>query len=270
MKEELISICKHSGIVHSQPLTSGQITEQFIDEHGICYISSGALSVTEVAQTKIYQAGDIIVFRKNFLAKFKKLATADQGFKSITIIFDTDMLRAFSKKYEMEKNRLNKTDDAILHLKGDMNLSTNFFTALSPYFEESLPQDLMELKKQEALMLLLRQMPQWKNVIFDFGQPGKIDLEAFMEQNFRFNVPLAKLAFFTGRSLATFKRDFEKIFRSTPSRWLHKRRLEEAHFLIREKRQRPSDIYHTIGFETIAHFSHSFKQHFGVSPSSIH
>ncbi|WP_316845180.1 AraC family transcriptional regulator [Pedobacter psychrodurus] len=270
MKEELISICKHSGIVHSQPLTSGHITEQFIDEHGICYISSGALSVAEVAQTSVYQAGDTIVFRKNILAKFKKLATADQGFKSITIIFDTDMLRAFSKKVEMEKNTLNKTNDAIVQVKGDLKLLENFFSTLSPYFEESLPQDLMALKKQEALMLLLRQMPQWKNVVFDFGQPGKIDLESFMEQNFRFNVPLTKLAVLTGRSLATFKRDFDKIFHTTPSRWLQKRRLEEAHFLISEKRQRPSDIYHAIGFETIAHFSHSFKQHFGITPSSIH
>ena len=91
-----------------------------------------------------------------------------------------------------------------------------------------------------------------------------------MRQNFRFNLGLQQLAYLTGRSLATFKRDFHHVFRSSPARWLYQQRLAEAHYLLQEQHQRPSDVYHAVGFESLAHFSHAFKQFFGRTPSSVH
>jgi AraC-like DNA-binding protein len=77
---------------------------------------------------------------------------------------------------------------------------------------------------------------------------------------------LEKLAFLTGRSLATFKRDFEKIFHCPPSRWLLEQRLKEAHYLMKEKNARPSEVYLDVGFESLSHFSHAFKRSYGVPP----
>ncbi|WP_317194019.1 helix-turn-helix transcriptional regulator [Chryseobacterium sp. KMC2] len=68
-------------------------------------------------------------------------------------------------------------------------------------------------------------------MLFDFGTPGRLDLEEFMQKNDKFNVNLERFAFLTGRSLSAFKRDFKKIFNETPNRWLIKRRLQEALFL---------------------------------------
>ncbi len=76
-------------------------------------------------------------------------------------------------------------------------------------------QRLVDLKIKEALFLLLEEIPEVKNILFDFTEPGKIDIEAFMNKNFHFNVHLDRFAYLTGRSLATFKRDFEKIFGTT-------------------------------------------------------
>jgi AraC-like DNA-binding protein len=50
----------------------------------------------------------------------------------------------------------------------------------------------------------------------DQGKPYKIDLEAFMQQNYRFNVSIDAIAKLTGKSRAGFKRDFEKIFNTSP------------------------------------------------------
>ena len=99
--------------------------------------------------------------------------------------------------------------------------------------------------------------------------PGKIDLEAFMNKNFHFNVELDRFAHLTGRSLATFKRDFEKLFHITPNRWLQQRRLQEAHYLIKEKGKAPSAIYLELGFEDLSHFSFAFKKLYGLAPSRI-
>jgi AraC-like DNA-binding protein len=80
---------------------------------------------------------------------------------------------------------------------------------------------------------------------------------------------LNRFAYLTGRSLATFKRDFEKIFHTSPSKWLLQRRLKEAYYLIKEKGKKPVDVYVDVGFEDLSHFSFAFKNEFGQAPSKI-
>ena len=134
---------------------------------------------------------------------------------------------------------------------------------------EKEQQEMMNLKVKEAVHLLLKVNPELKNILFNFKDPGKIDIEAFMQQNYHFNVQLQRFAYLSGRSLSTFKRDFEKIFKMTPSRWLVKRRLQEAYFLLREKGAKSSEVYLDLGFENLSHFSRAFKNEFGYSPSVL-
>jgi AraC-like DNA-binding protein len=101
----------------------------------------------------------------------------------------------------------------------------------------------------------------------DFSEPHKIDLEKFMISNYHFNVPVEKFAQLTGRSLAGFKRDFQKVFDMAPRQWLQEKRLMEARYLIEKKNQKPSAIYLDLGFESLSHFSHSFKRKFGKTPT---
>lgn len=99
----------------------------------------------------------------------------------------------------------------------------------------------------------MQTVPDIKNFLFDFSEPYKIDLERFMSHNYRFNLPIEKFAKLTGRSLAGFKRDFQKAFNTSPRNWLQEKRLTE--------------VYLELGFESLPHFSNAFKQMFGVTPS---
>ena len=111
--------------------------------------------------------------------------------------------------------------------------------------------------------------PSLKNFLFDFSEPGKIDLEAYMNQNYTYNVSTAQFAKLTGRSLASFKRDFEKVFKTSPGHWLQQKRLSEAYYQISEKGRKPSDVYLDVGFENLSHFSFAFKNAYGVAPSML-
>ena len=123
------------------------------------------------------------------------------------------------------------------------------------------------LKVKEAVHLLLYTMPAIAELLFDFSEPYKMDLEKFMLSNFHYNVPIEKFAILTGRSLAGFKRDFQKLFGMAPRQWLQERRLTEARHLIESKNRKPSAIYLDLGFESLSHFSHSFKKKFGKNPT---
>ncbi len=50
----------------------------------------------------------------------------------------------------------------------------------------------------------------------------------FMEQNYTEDLTLEEFASYTGRSLATFKRDFAKVSPLPPQRWIMEHRLEKA------------------------------------------
>jgi AraC-like DNA-binding protein len=67
-------------------------------------------------------------------------------------------------------------------------------------------------------------------------------------------------------SVSTFKREFEKHFRSTPSKWFQEKRLEHAAFLLKNNSKRPSDIFEEIGYETLSNFTQAFKLKFGLTP----
>ncbi|MGC3946211.1 MAG: AraC family transcriptional regulator [Chryseolinea sp.] len=123
------------------------------------------------------------------------------------------------------------------------------------------------LKVNEAVKLLLHTVPHVANLLFDFSEPHKIDLEKFMLSHFHYNIPVSEFAELTGRSLAGFKRDFQKTFGMAPRHWLQDKRLSEAKSLMERKNKKPSAIYLDLGFESLSHFSNSFKKKFGKTPS---
>jgi AraC-like DNA-binding protein len=242
--------------------------QQYIPVHVMGYIITGSLQVYGSSGVQVFTAGDVAIFRANQLGKFTKLLPAGGGeFKSINVFFDEELLQSFSKEYNIKATGI-YTGKSLRLLEPNV-LFNNYFNSLLPYFEpgNQLNSSLTTLKAKEALLLLLQTNSDLKNMLFDFKQPGKIDLKEFMEKNYRFNVPMDRFAQLTGRSLAAFKRDFNSVFKNSPGKWLQQRRLEEARYLIKEKGKRSSDVYLDLGFEDLSHFSFVFKKAFGVAPS---
>lgn len=133
----------------------------------------------------------------------------------------------------------------------------------------SLDAAFEDVKYEELLIILLRSQPELAGIFFNFDTPQKINIEAYMNRNFRFNVSLERFALLTGRSLSAFKRDFKAVFKDSPSRWLVRKRLQEAYFLVQNQGRKPSDIYLELGFESLSHFSVAFKKEFGIVPTSL-
>jgi AraC-like DNA-binding protein len=243
--------------------------EQFVPEHVFSYQVAGTLLLHDGTREYTLHAGSFRLLKRNHLVKFTKQLPANGDYQSLSVSFDQPTLRAFSLEYGYQATP-QPPGPVVLELPASP-LYTSYLASLQPY--QQLPQmpgdPLLALKVREALLVLLQTNPELKDVLFDFSEPGKIDLAAFMEKNFHFNVSLSRFAYLTGRSLATFKRDFEKLFQLSPSRWLVRRRLQEAYYQLKEKGKAPTEVYLAVGFEDLSHFSFAFKKAYGLAPSKI-
>lgn len=212
--------------------------------------------------------GDFNLIRKNQLVKFIKIPPENGVFESMNIYLRDEHLVDFSKEYHLQAEHLISIKP-LISIEVNAVLK-NFMISLKTLLESDLKnQSLIDLKIKELLLILLQKKPELKNILFDFSEPFKIDLEAFMNQNYRYNFNLERFAYLTERSLATFKRDFEKFFQTSPHKWILQKRLNEAHFLIKEEKKSASDIFVDLGFEDLSHFSYVFKKQFGYSPTKI-
>ena len=261
---------RYPKILYSCYFSRSREGEQFIPEHVFSFQVAGSLSVQDGNKLYLFQEGDYRLSRRNRLAKFVKQPPENGEFKSISIYLEQEMLRALSHEWNLKSERNPGTNAAVFVLK-EHPLYKSYMDSLWVYLRlpEAEQRKFMDLKIREAVQLLLKVNPETKNILFDFSEPGKIELKAFMEKNFKFNVSLDRFAYLTGRSLATFKRDFQKSFNTSPRHWLQQKRLQEAHFLLKEKHQAVSEVCQDVGFENLSHFSYAFKKQFGYTPTEI-
>jgi transcriptional regulator GlxA family with amidase domain len=68
-------------------------------------------------------------------------------------------------------------------------------------------------------------------------------------------------------SEAHFIRIFRATFGETPHRYLQRRRVERATFLLRETDRSVTDICLDVGFTSLGTFSRTFRDIIGTSPS---
>lgn len=68
-------------------------------------------------------------------------------------------------------------------------------------------------------------------------------------------------------SEAHFIRTFRATFGETPHRYLQRRRVERAMFLMRESDRSITDICFAVGFGSLGTFSRTFRDIVGESPS---
>ena len=68
-------------------------------------------------------------------------------------------------------------------------------------------------------------------------------------------------------SVAHFIRRFHAVFGETPHRYLQRRRVERAMFLLRETDRSVTEICLDVGFTSVGTFSRTFREIVGDSPS---
>lgn len=103
--------------------------------------------------------------------------------------------------------------------------------------------------------------PITKVTLQEYDKAFSINVRALLDMT------ISEYALYTGRSLATFKRDFTRETGTSPERWLTHRRLTETYRLIHENGEKPSEVYWKVGFKNRSHFVTAFKRQYGCAPT---
>jgi transcriptional regulator GlxA family with amidase domain len=89
-----------------------------------------------------------------------------------------------------------------------------------------------------------------------------------MDRTYGQPLDIAALARIAVVSEAHFIRTFRATFGETPHRYLQRRRVERAMFLLRSCERSITDICMDVGFSSLGTFSRTFRDVVGESPSA--
>lgn len=246
-------------------------TEVVFEHHMLVWFMQGEAKIVQTDATYSFGAGDIFLIPRNQLATIILNAKNGTPHKSVVMHLTTERLKNYYSRHTAVANKTIQKPP-LQHVRSFSNhpLLASCLASLIPYFDlkDNLPADIASIKIEEAITILRAIDHATDGLLANFADPGKINLAEFMEKNYMFNMTLEKFGYMTGRSLTTFKRDFKKLFHTTPQKWLTQKRLELAHYQLANSRK-PVDVFVEAGFENLSHFSYAFKKHFGYSPTEL-
>lgn len=249
-----------------------KLCEKMVQEHTLFHLISGEMDVQTPEGVVRLKKGDTCFLRRNHRVDKEKRPAGGEAFNGIFLHLNVEFLKQLKdeSRIAVPSETGRRTARKNVFMLPRHPFMEGFFHSLVSYFsaDQYPSKELLNSKLREAVFVLLQLSPNLIPVLFDFAAPYKIDLHDFMEENFRSNLTVEQFAHFAGRSLTSFKHDFNDIFHLTPQRWLSRRRLQEARRLM-EEGAKANDIYLKVGFKNLSHFSTAFKKEYGIPPSKL-
>lgn len=267
---EILKVLDYSNVFLASYFTDDRQCSHSNFEHTLLYLKSGELEINERGKiTRLYE-GQCAFIRRDNKVILSKMASEDKPYQSIVLKFSRQFLREYyntiDKTHIPQDVQRNKVSLCMLpENRPDIK---SLFESVTPYFDTDIKpsSELLKMKMVEGLLILLNFDKNLYASLFDFTEPWKIDILDFMNENYMYELSMEEIASFTGRSLATFKRDFSKISDLPPRKWILIKRLEKAHEMLKKEDKKVLDVVYELGFKNRSHFTNAFKKQFGYSP----
>ena len=256
-------------VVESCTHTSRITGSMFLEDHMLLYVSKGISTMMHGNTEYRVGANEMLLLKKSTLVEYVKTGDPDQGncYDSMIFFLKDEFLQDFLKLKQIETGP--SPEPARMIVKPVKERLRAFFESIKPYFNEpgQIDPALMRLKMLELFFDITATDQNFMLQILQLKKPYRANLSEVMENNFASPVTLDQLAYLSGRSLSSFKRDFQAIYNSPPAEWIRARRLHKAAELLSHSRLSVTDVAYTLGFKSVAHFSRAFKEFHGASPT---
>jgi len=272
MKNDTIKY-KNDRIILSHERKQKATIHIYPSQHLLTYVREGILKIKNGENFIEVGAGEFVLIKKHTATVITKTWNKeDTKFSSFVFSFQEDLVQgALILLNPLPLPYNHKTNSPSVISISSNPILKQFIHSLHLFFEEhvEMDQNMARLKTTEALLGILKSDTSLQGQLLHFSVKSKVDLYTFMKHSFLQNLKLEEFAKQSGRSLSTFKKDFQNVFQKPPALWLKQQRLEHAYKLLSTTVKKASEVYLECGFEDLAHFSKSFKEYFKINPSEL-
>ena len=261
--------CGAINIAASCHATSPDKVPFYLPGSALIYMQSGTLHIASADSAYELRPGGFGILRKfTEGTMYKTFSPAEQEANMYTFMLTNEFVERLVKQLVLPAKVPPFTEEW-LQIPATRALD-DFMQEIIAAIEKGADLDRDKVVDQtfKALVAILQSDENAAMVFREYATNEAADLLTYMNYNFMYNLPLELFAKQSGRSLSSFNREFRRIFKETPHKWLMKKRLRYAFDQIASG-HKPSEIYVQSGFEDLGHFSRAFKREFGMVPSMV-
>jgi len=250
--------------------TQGTKGSFFLKDHLLLFVKSGVYTVKYRNEKHTVRSNEMIFLHKAIKVEYVKSGEPGSEYLLDYMMFylNEDILNKFADYADWKT--IESTNDAFPVSVIPVNVPIRaYIDSLKSYFNQPDPisDGLVGVKFMELLFHLAETNSNLLQQLLHPHPTERSHIEQVVEENVTNPVSIEDLAYLSGRSLSTFKREFRTLYNSSPLKWIRNRRLDLASQLLLETTRPVTDICYACGFENTTHFSKVFKMRFGVSPT---
>jgi len=242
----------------------------FLTEHTVIFVVNGIKLLHFPGQTITVQPNSVVLLKKGIYVMAEYI---EEGltFEALMIFLPHKALKEFTGRQVSATPAIQQDLPYVIFPVND--LLEIFKQQYRGYFGRTFrgQEQLLNLKQQELLLLLLSSDHRQEVIRFISSAVSAApeDLEFIVRTYLLQPVTLEEMASLSNRSLASFKRDFQRHYQSAPRQWINRQRLEHAQMLLNNTDRQVSDVALACGFESVSHFIRIFRKAFGVTPRAL-
>ncbi len=200
----------------------------------------------------------------------EKLSNDSKYYRSILFFFSNEDVFQFIRKFQLESsNSKIKHSTYSFYYDSFVQRFVDSLIDISA-LSKTIQENILHAKFDEIMLYLVDL--KGLDFLYSLVNSNNNKHQRFIqtiESNRLNKLSLKELSFLSNMSVSTFKREFEKNYHSSPSKWFQEKRLEHSALLLKSSSNRPSDIYQEIGYENLSNFIQAFKGKFGVTPKQF-
>ena len=251
-------------------VTAGERGTFFLEQHLLYVVLGGSVRLSHGRQSWTVHKNEMILLGKAQSVSYEKQGSEETGlFESQLFAISDNLLKDFLTSQDIHASAASEEQRVRVAKMSERLVA--YCWSLAPYFDNpsQISPGLLRLKVMELLYNVMDCSSSIFQQMLQLRNPVKTDIRRIVEKNYTSPVSIEQLAYLSGRSLSSFKRDFSDIYGEPPAQWIREKRLTKARQMLEFSHSHVSDVAYSLGFENPTHFSRIFKQRFGVSPSEV-
>lgn len=247
-----------------------QKTKINLSKNTISFLRKGTKEVIGDDKTVKITNQHFVVMKSGNCLMSENVSESFKLYHSILLFFSNNELLSFLEKYKgYTKQRSEHKSFYIFEYDHFIESYVSSLEQISNFSDQMKGQILSN--KFEELMLYLtgKHGFDFLNALVNTQDNKLAQLNAIIDNNKLNKLTLEELSFLANMSISTFKREFFKIYNTSPMKWFSEQRMNHAAFLLETNTKKPIELYEEIGYENLSNFIQAFKKKFGMTPKQF-